>query len=512
MPSPALASRLRLAARTVPVLAATVAALAALPAAAIDIIDDFEVAPFSFASNQAYQEHVVNLGSGWIGHAFQAERTIVLEPDGGLVSAQTVDGPNPGERFVRVVVVAGRGRIQYEWDGIRDLTQGGTVDRIELLLLDAPPNELITVGIIGPGAGVAASRTTGAGGPQVLTWDFSLWNNTPVDPAQAVGLGFYFPEAGADWSYQVLEARFRRVLAITPDFLGDFVATQVPPIPSSPLRFRLFDDLLQPLYTADVSITDATMDGGPLAMFLADWQEFEGVGGDWARTTFDWINTGGGFGEMRFDLHFDFSPANGWTPEIYPPDEVHDGRTVSLSFPVLLRDANGDPTGVSETRLLAEIREIQGAEFQEVLVIPDVGREWGSGFTLSLLIVPTTGVDDFEPLFDLEWRSDWQPGPVPTGVVAQVVPPAGGLSLAARPSVTRGGTELFASRPFTAGQSITIHDVTGRALRTLGVATGARSVAWDGRDAGGRALPAGVYFARVGPGRPQGVARIVRIR
>lgn len=47
---------------------------------------------------------------------------------------------------------------------------------------------------------------------------------------------------------------------------------------------------------------------------------------------------------------------------------------------------------------------------------------------------------------------------------------------------------------------LTIHDVTGRRVRTLAdgwSAAGPRTVSWDGRDSSGRVLASGVYFARL---------------
>ncbi|MBU1949094.1 MAG: T9SS type A sorting domain-containing protein, partial [Candidatus Eisenbacteria bacterium] len=47
---------------------------------------------------------------------------------------------------------------------------------------------------------------------------------------------------------------------------------------------------------------------------------------------------------------------------------------------------------------------------------------------------------------------------------------------------------------------MTIHDVTGRRVRDLGLVaatTGVHRVNWDGRDDGGRDLPSGIYLVRL---------------
>jgi len=55
-----------------------------------------------------------------------------------------------------------------------------------------------------------------------------------------------------------------------------------------------------------------------------------------------------------------------------------------------------------------------------------------------------------------------------------------------------------------------VYDVTGRRIREL--APGIESVRWDGLDAHGRPVPAGVYFVRARQaGRAENL-RIVRLR
>ncbi len=54
--------------------------------------------------------------------------------------------------------------------------------------------------------------------------------------------------------------------------------------------------------------------------------------------------------------------------------------------------------------------------------------------------------------------------------------------------------------PSSGKASLAVYDVTGRKVRELAVGTmtaGAHSAVWDGRDASGRAVSSGVYFARL---------------
>lgn len=76
------------------------------------------------------------------------------------------------------------------------------------------------------------------------------------------------------------------------------------------------------------------------------------------------------------------------------------------------------------------------------------------------------------------------------------VPRPGGLTLHAAPNPFRGHTFIRIVSPRDGTQRITVRDIQGRTVRDLGggrFAAGTRHVQWDGRDDGGRPLPAGVY-------------------
>jgi flagellar hook assembly protein FlgD len=58
--------------------------------------------------------------------------------------------------------------------------------------------------------------------------------------------------------------------------------------------------------------------------------------------------------------------------------------------------------------------------------------------------------------------------------------------------------------------SIRLYDVTGRRVRTLGLAPGGSgTVQWNGRDESGLVVPAGLYFARLMGGSLHAQTRIV---
>lgn len=62
---------------------------------------------------------------------------------------------------------------------------------------------------------------------------------------------------------------------------------------------------------------------------------------------------------------------------------------------------------------------------------------------------------------------------------------------------------------------VTVHDLRGRAVRTLDLGTvepGRQSALWDGLDGDGRRVSAGVYFVRIeGAGEVLATRRIVRL-
>jgi hypothetical protein len=86
-------------------------------------------------------------------------------------------------------------------------------------------------------------------------------------------------------------------------------------------------------------------------------------------------------------------------------------------------------------------------------------------------------------------------GDVPDGPT----PPALALSAPA-PNPSRGSAAVRLALPRAARVSLVVLDQQGRRVRTLlsgEVASGERTVSWDGRDDGGRAAPSAVYFLRL---------------
>jgi len=106
----------------------------------------------------------------------------------------------------------------------------------------------------------------------------------------------------------------------------------------------------------------------------------------------------------------------------------------------------------------------------------------------------------------------------PAGVTA-VAPPVAqtdvALALAASPIPFLDRARLTFALGAPLRVRLEVFDVSGRLIRRLGdgpFAAGAHSIEWDGRDAGGSPVSAGVYFARLAEGKRAVTTRIVRLR
>lgn len=114
-----------------------------------------------------------------------------------------------------------------------------------------------------------------------------------------------------------------------------------------------------------------------------------------------------------------------------------------------------------------------------------------------------------------EIRGQILPMSPPTGVEV-LGADSGTLSLTAAPNPVPNGTTvaLLYRLPAPDEVTITIHDVTGRVVRTLDrvESDGAGLLAWDTRDQAGRPVSAGVYFARLAGSAGRETRRVVVLR
>ncbi len=123
-------------------------------------------------------------------------------------------------------------------------------------------------------------------------------------------------------------------------------------------------------------------------------------------------------------------------------------------------------------------------------------------------------------------RAEYQLGPDTEVLYAVVMAPhhtAGvapasashGLALSApSPNPSAGAARFEFSLPVAADAEVAVFDAAGRRVRTLARATlgaGAHAIAWDGRDAAGRATTPGLYWVRLAAGGQSVTRRLARI-
>ncbi|MEN8007292.1 MAG: FlgD immunoglobulin-like domain containing protein [Candidatus Krumholzibacteriota bacterium] len=93
---------------------------------------------------------------------------------------------------------------------------------------------------------------------------------------------------------------------------------------------------------------------------------------------------------------------------------------------------------------------------------------------------------------------------------------ANNLRLEARPNPFNPRTEIHFELPATGRVSLDIHDARGRLVRRLITGQkhekGAGLAVWDGNDDTGRALPSGLYLARIRAGGFSAISKLTLLR
>ncbi len=480
----------------------------AVPALALNPIDDFEVAPFFFQTTDAYQENDIFVDAP--SHVIWSPRTVILEPagPGDFISAQLV--PTYGDDAAEVLIIGdGKVRFKYDWGFPNDITRNGTFDRVEVDFSFVTPGAALTLAT-GDGTFACGIKEFPASTSGSISWSIDNWCNADVTAAEFISLTL--DGNGSDAIFEVTDIRFHRSGAIMPDLNPHLVATQAPPMPSSPLAWSTYDLFGQPLYRTDMVFESITPVGGTTDL-TADFQVQTALGGEIGHSTIMW-NDAQGFFEAEFQISVDFSPANGWTPEIiYPPDPFHGEGGLAITTGLLLRDGGGAPRGTSCIRMIFTEGHLQDLNFDVVTVTQTSSSKQAvnDGLDITFTIFPNN-FDYVFPLFEVEWICDWVPFD-PTDVATPLPELDSPLRLVAMPSVTRGGTEIRTNRPIGATRSVEIYDIVGRLVRALELPGGGTSVHWDGLNTSGVAAASGPYFARIrGAGSQDGVAKIMRLR
>ena len=102
--------------------------------------------------------------------------------------------------------------------------------------------------------------------------------------------------------------------------------------------------------------------------------------------------------------------------------------------------------------------------------------------------------------------------PAPVGET----PTAPLLQVSSRPNPFNPRTEILFTLPAAGMTTVDIHDARGRLVRRLvgnqGLEAGENSTFWDGLDDDGRALPTGLYLARVRSGGYSATGKLTLVR
>lgn len=473
-------------------------------------IDDFESGSL-YEQASTFEQHTFPIPA-YSSHSVAPQRTVTLEPTGGYLMEVELNAGLTVDDYLEITNESGDCRVEWDWGFPVDLTAGGAVDCIDLQV-EGSENSTILLHIHDATGSTSVARQLAGGGTELISWDLATFlQSALVDITQATKIVLHFKLSLDGEPYRAYDLRFGKAATGPVDFVPNILATAFPPLPSPPLQFELYEWGTQsPIYEANVRVTGAMTDAQTVP--TADWTLTESAAtvGDVAQMSLLWTDFGG-IMETEFDFEVQVASLGSPGVDLYPPDPIHTPESIALSFAVVPRSAQGQALGVSNTWVTFDFdeRQLGSLEFWDVNVIQGpAAAAWTDRFTLHFRMAFSgmNSADEVFPLFHATWMSDWSQA-VPTGV-RPAAPADGPLRLVAAPSVTRGSTEIRASRPFERATTLLIHDVAGRRIRSLPVSGGAVAVPWDGRTDGGRPAAAGVYFVRTADGAGS-VTRIVK--
>ncbi|MBN2170220.1 MAG: hypothetical protein JW819_02735 [Candidatus Krumholzibacteriota bacterium] len=220
-------------------------------------------------------------------------------------------------------------------------------------------------------------------------------------------------------------------------------------------------------------------------------------GGDWLT-----LRVGGDLGTILWEEFYD-GPGGGWdrpaglalTDEAVLLCGFVDGGASAWDAAVVARDL---ASGAFLWELIWDGADALSDELAAVAAGPD-GDVYGVGYSYAW----ATDMD----LLALRWRED--------GTAAPGGPAAGARALPAWPNPFRDRTTLRLDLPRGGRLAAAVYDLRGRLVRRLDgtrAADGGDLLVWDGTDAAGRPVPAGLYLVRARAGGEERLARVLRLR
>jgi hypothetical protein len=491
----------------------------AVPTLAQPIIDDFETGTIHLASPGGG----VVTGSSSVsapGHAMASFRNVQLLSNmaGGLPTRADLDAWTVVDDALRITIPPGGGSAWMWWLPASpvDLTEGGLNDRIEVAF------SAVTTGAslyfqfwdaVG-GSYVSVALPLSAGANVIHFAD--LTQALTVDPTQIIRFQIVISHTGPSM-FDLRDIRAMRDDAIWQKF--DIVEQTMfgPPYPMQELAFLVTDELPSDLQSARLLGATKLASGAAAGLALTGVDS----GGDAAEgfagaVSVSWGETGRPFESTGFDLQVDIGAISGVSPQPFLPMLPAAATTPTgfgLQYEVEFRDGGGQLVRTSRGQMHVDVLPGQSLSLQQIRVHPPAAaRVMGgtAGFRVTFDALDTGSVDPAEPLLELTFTGDCRPAattgaPEPAGTAATVA------ELVAWPSVTRHGTELRLASPADTEGRIEVFDLSGRLVRSLRVDRGDVARTWDGRASDGRAVAAGVYFARLAGAPGHSTARVVRI-
>ncbi len=482
--------------------------LAAADASATLVIDDLELESFALqAMNGSGEFSVQELGSNPM-HCFNDFREPRLISDDNSTTTATLS-PSPGpDGVIFDSIRGGYFELGYlrVFSGPIDLTQGGSLDRIQVYCSAVIPAGSISVKIfdeIGPKAiGDEVSQFVFAPG----MFDFDL-SDYAIDVTRAMYVVVTFDSENHSGRFVIDDIRVMRPLSLRMLYVPEIVDFQFPPLPSPPCMFVTMNPFFQNLFYVEQSVLSAHADGFVPFMegeLLPAAQPEEPM-----TLACTWLDERP-FQTTEMTMLLELGTFGGGFFEMGTPGLTESSNCFALTIPVVSENGGLASSVVNVTFDPAPGQSVQivGAEVSAV-------QRSSNSIEVTFQIEQTGPVDFGEPLFTITWNGESGEGYLPTGApdqLAGAAPASAAGAFLVAPSVTRAGAEIRFAAPRAIPATLEVHDVSGRCVASRVIPAGAVATLWDGLAASGEPTPAGVYFLSVEDADGRSTGRLTRIR